>query len=566
MKAGRLASLWGWQHRVIAAALSSLLSAATSASAHRKGILTMPRLVAATLSILFLATICSAKEIYIAQNAAGADIGTDCANAHSAGWFNTAANWGAGANQISPGDTAHLCGTFTGTAGSTGLTPRASGTAATPTVILFEPNAVMTAPYWGTNDGNAPTGGAIKISGVNYITVDGGTNGTIQNTLNGTPGGACIGGPCSFKAISAGIVISGCNTCEIRNLTILKIYVHTGGSSDFMDATYGVYGSNTVNANILIHHNTISDAGKTINLVYPSNQTSSNFRIYNNTLSRACWAIGIGDGNTNAILNGLKIHDNDISDGYAWWDTGDYCHLNGMHIFAAASGSTINNAEVYNNYHHGDWGGATYGRGHQTSAIRLAGLPGTMPGALVYNNVVTQPIAGDCPANGYIVFAPSGSGGAVYNNTIVGGAGPCGYGIQIGFNTTNVTVKNNIVANVGRWIHVDTGSLAASDNNLFYNSAWGFFYLGTAYTTLATWQAAGWDANSVVGNPNLNSTYHPLAGSTAIGLGANLTSLGIAALDFDKADVTRPGSGPWDAGAYQHSSTVPTTPMNVTVQ
>ena len=225
-----------------------------------------------------------------------------------------------------------------------------------------------------------------------------------------------------------------------------------------------------------------------------------------------------------------------------------------MHLFAASSGSTINNLEVYNNYHHGNWGGADYGGGHQTSAIRLAGLPGTMPGALVYNNVITQPAAGDCPANAYIVFAPSGSGGAVYNNTVVGGATLCGYGIQIDFNTTNATMKNNIVQNADRWIHVGTGSsLAASDTNLFFNgSSPAFSYQGTTYTTLAAWQAAGWDLNSLTGDPLHSATFHLQAGSPAIGLGANLTGLGITNLNSDKGGAARPASGAWDAGAYQY--------------
>jgi hypothetical protein len=265
-------------------------------------------------------------------------------------------------------------------------------------------------------------------------------------------------------------------------------------------------------------------------------------------------------------LNGLKIHDNDISDGFVWWDTTDSCHINGMHIFAAHSGSTINSLEVYNNYLHGEWGASRFGPGHQTSGIRLAGGPGTMPGALVYNNVVTQPLAGDCPANGYIFFAPSGSSSAVYNNTVVGGTTQCSYGIWVHFASLNVILKNNIIKNTGRAIVVNSdSSLSASNTNLFYNIV-GFDDRGTLYETFAAWQGTGRDTHSVLGDPKLDSTFHLLAGSPAIGLSVNLTSLGVTALNYDKSGVARPASGVWDAGAYVFISNRPAPPTGLRVQ
>jgi hypothetical protein len=46
-------------------------------------------------------------------------------------------------------------------------------------------------------------------------------------------------------------------------------------------------------------------------------------------------------------------------------------------------------------------------------------------------------------------------------------------------------------------------------------------------------------------------------------MGANLTGLGIAALDFDYAGLVRPTIGAWDIGAYEYAEAVPiseTTP------
>ena len=62
-------------------------------------------------------SVMEAKDFYIAQNAAGSNNGTSCANAFAYRFFNNAANWGSGATQIGPGTTVHLCGTFNGAAG-----------------------------------------------------------------------------------------------------------------------------------------------------------------------------------------------------------------------------------------------------------------------------------------------------------------------------------------------------------------------------------------------------------------------------------------------------------------
>src|SRR5438132_776393 len=82
--------------------------------------------------------------------------------------------------QAVAGTIVHLCGTFTGTLNSTMLTAQGSGASGNPVTLLFETNANFTSPAW-----NSPNG-AINIGGRNFITIDGGTNGIIQNTANGT--------------------------------------------------------------------------------------------------------------------------------------------------------------------------------------------------------------------------------------------------------------------------------------------------------------------------------------------------------------------------------------------
>ena len=161
--------------------------------------------------VLVLASLAYASDIYIAQNSAGGNTGADCADAHSASWFNS--------NAIG-GNTYHLCGTFTGTAGSTMLTPPNSGSSGNPVKRAFESGAVLTAPYWGGN-------GAINVNGLSYITIDGSAggngpacgevsqaevacNGTIQNSANGTA--------LTYQQPSSGIGISsGSSNIEVKS-------------------------------------------------------------------------------------------------------------------------------------------------------------------------------------------------------------------------------------------------------------------------------------------------------------------------------------------------------------
>ena len=143
----------------------------------------------------------AAEEIYISQMSAGGNSGTDCANSHSAAWFNTTSNWGSETGKIGAGGTVHLCGIFAAPNinATPMLTVQNSGSSGSPITVLFEAGAIIQAPYWGST-------GAINLNGKSYITLDGGTvcgkvdgptspttvcNGTIRNTLAGSTGQTC---------------------------------------------------------------------------------------------------------------------------------------------------------------------------------------------------------------------------------------------------------------------------------------------------------------------------------------------------------------------------------------
>ena len=122
------------------------------------------------------------------------------------------------------------------------------------------------------------------------------------------------------------------------------------------------------------------------------------------------------------------------------------------------------------------------------------------------------------------------------------------------------------------------GTIAASDHNLFYGLT-GANHAPSAvmvdhnssikfYNTVSQWiTSSGFDSHASTANPNLTGNFQLGSGSGAVG-GTNLSSLGIAALNVDRAGNPRPTSGSWNQGAYQGGSTsssAPTPPTNLTV-
>jgi hypothetical protein len=493
----------------------------------------------------------SGEHFYISQSGTGD--GSSCANAKSAAWFSAATNWAVAFQKIGVGDTVHLCGII-----SSNLIVQGSGSAGSPITVLFEPGAKMESPTW--------YGGAISITGKSHVIVDGGSGGVIKATRSGSGFGNTAG--------SVGVVISNSSNVEVKNLTILGMYVRTDTGENCNNACgAGVSIANTFSY-ISVHHTTITDARVGISISYGPN--AHTLSLYSNKISRTAWGIGGGDWPPNgSTLTNVDIYDNTITDAYPWDGTFTGCtgdcwfHLNGIYIWAEQTGDTLSNIRVHGNRIGGNMGTPS----HITSFTWFSG--NVQAPVLVYDNIYYSTSAGGSASNGFVSFrgckgVTAEKACGIYNNTFYS-QNPAGIGVRAGNGTD---IKNNIFYNIaGHVIYAgDTGESLAitSDDNFFWGLKTNQFKLNGGYYTPVKWQALGFDTRSLfeldplfVNPAALNFSLLP--GSPAQGKGAGtygssnplapLPSTGVIG-DFNKDGVVNSLDLSLMSGAWNTSNVV----------
>lgn len=468
----------------------------------------------------------SSPNVYVAQTPLGQNTGADCADAlsYSAVSYNM------------PGTTYHLCGTFSLPAGSSGpITISASGTPGNPITIKFEAGASATAPYWGPN-------GFIYAAGESYITVDGGANGSISATANGTT-------LANQSTPSSGIYFTNVSSSEIKNLTVSNIYVHRSSPNDEV-GTQDTWGIQWVNgSNVTIDNNTIHDAYGCIYYTFAPSATSSTVKIFDNTAFNCNSDITTAAGGAGAILGTDLIYGNVLHDWSNWDETANQNSHAGISVFTAGAGAQVTGLQIYNNLVYGNMT-------VMTAYLSLLENPGTILNAYVFNNVFYN-VGTGYPADGYLDDWSSQA--FVFNNTIVGRAGSSNGGSAYNQNGIGSTLYNNIFTTCYVGFSVNTGaSIAASDYNDIYGCNDVGLSQGSFETTLANWQAAtGLDGHSTSGNSLLSPSSAPpyqlsSTSSAAFRTASNLSSYcaTVPALCTDFAGNTRPSTGAWDMGAF----------------
>jgi len=471
------------------------------------------------LSLIFFHIFsCQAKEIYIAKTASGNHDATSCIHAKAI-------------NDLSYSDglVIHLCGTITSV-----LTIDANHV-----TVIFEKDAKISAPAWKT--GTA----AITCSGKNGLIIDGGINGIIEATDNGSPATTTPPGKKAHQNHLYGVSLTQCDNAEVKNLSIRNLYERVANSDDKNRHGRGIHLESS--DHVLIHDNSIQQAY--YGIVYmASNHDTIGGSLYNNVISKVSTGIVSAIGTKCRISGITSIYNNIITEQFYWDGCWDNCsawhHNDGVHIW----GDGFESIKIYNNTIGGNFGK------HMTSPIFMEGYANTY---LVYNNVIYS-MSGK-PTNGYITTAQRNAGTiGIYNNTIHGvGTHPGGgVGIYIaGKAASIVSIKNNIINNVytGIWTKNTSANFTIDYNN--YN-ALGSIGWTTCSKSWAQWQTLGYETHGLIRDPLLLENYAIPTNSPAKDAGTDLSKElscknGITCVD--KTGNIRPYNIQWDIGAYEYT-------------
>jgi hypothetical protein len=544
----------------------------------------------------------SATAVYVSQSGGTFSGGSACngQTTISLATLNNSSSWGSGATQTGPGTTVYLCGALTASAGAVGVNVQNSGTSGSPLTILFDTGATLKSPAFA--GGNIESNGcssacaAIQAISKSYVIIDGGSNGLIENTLNGAPSMSCPGGTCAQDGASVGVYFGGGSNAIIRNLTIKDIYIACGatncGDTNGSGVTAEIRVDNSAN-NVLVCNNTLSDAyiginpggaGGTVTPTASLNCSSNTFptgiQMYWNTLNDNCHHIQInGSGQADVGFNFIGTFTN-----WIWPGNGNGCHTDGIIVFGDSTKVT---AYIHHNEFSGDLGlgsptgeiYCTYGGGEsecydydnlfvgigndptccQGISFAVDGAPGAMGPYYELNNTIS----------GYLYMfeeygALATSTFNFRNNIFLTPSGGYHYQQQNGGPFSNTTVNGNLY-NAGRSVPWGWGGMLAGS-------------VPTWQSDCASGSGTLCDSSTSTTAANLSANYVPNSGSPAIGLGDNLTSLSIPALNVGAPQsfgaggscgtgcVVRSSSGAWDAGAYPYSSSGPPAPTKLTAQ
>jgi hypothetical protein len=496
-------------------------------------------------------------QIYVSQSGAGDQSGESCATAHSRAWLDNGSNWGAGG--VEPGVTVSLCGTI-----SEPIETHGSGSDGKPIALYFTSGAKIAMGGQG-----CPGSGCVNVAANSeYITIDGGSGGVIEDTDSGTGK--------QSPAATTGIQANGCKHCTIDNLTIANLYVPKKGTQYGDTEDRGIYMQEGTAEYVTIAHDTFSDMGWAVNV--ESAEHSSNIAVEYNTFH----AVTHGFTPT-ATFNGGSIGPVSFAHNYFYgnleWEDGatDTNHVDGVHCFSAdAQGYTphYTGLYIYDNYIEveGD---------NVTAPIFLEGGSGggTTPCAdktsniWIFNNVLWATHQNVEGGNG-LLGAFSGEP-HIYNNTLIGQSNGQGKCEEYNSVAQKIHYENNLATTCKTLIYAEKARFEtkAMAHNLWANggnsgeaficenpgrqafgledfSGWKSCIGGSGVEegskTAATAKLTLSEANDTEGKPE--------AGSVAIGAGANLAGLckdtPEEALCAGIDGEARPTSGAWDIGAY----------------
>jgi hypothetical protein len=517
-------------------------------------------------------TAAEAPHVFVSQAGAGGQTGRSCATAHSLKWLNEGGHWGSGA-PVAPGTTVDLCGTFTEP-----LETKGGGSRGKPVTILFTAGAKI-----AMSGAGCPGSGCINVDGDSeYITIDGGTDGQIENTERGYAREKAEG------PVTTGIEANGCRHCRFENLEIGPMYIAERGDVVGNSEIRGIKirPEDGPTEYITVAHDYLHDQGWAVNI--EAEPSTNHIYVEHNVFYHLTHGFTPG-GSFNGGDVGPVVFAHNRFYGDLNWEDGEHDtnHVDGVHCFAGYGDYPHYNDEpgkglyIYDNY--------ITTEGHNVTApVFLEGSDNhTVCGdktsnMWVFNNVLTGT---SCCG---LLTGDSGEE-HVFNNTLIGSSttteescGAVNSATEEGrvLAIQNFRFKNNVVttckilmdaerqliarngmehnlwANAGRTDEAfacrEPEALAPSKRRRAYRvsefAAWKSC-MGQSERHSITAASAKLDLTDAVG-----ALGRPERGSAAIGHGANLTKLcsqtpdGALCKNID--GTPRPSTGAWNIGAY----------------
>jgi hypothetical protein len=514
---------------------------------------------AATAAVAPVVTEGEGPQIYVAQAGAGSQSGEgSCANARPLSWLNNSSDWGTGSGRVAPGTTVGLCGTLTAPVDVLG-----NGSAGKPVTIAFTAGAKI-----AIGGAGCPGTGCIDLGDKReYVTVDGGSDGVIENTNRGAKKE-------KNESSTTGVYGTSSKHVSVENLEIANLYIAEEGESSPIGNTEirGIFFTEGEPEYLTIKNDVVHDTGWAINVTV--NGKSNHVDIEHNTLYHDSHGISPTGSTEGGDVGPVVVAYNHFYADGVWSSNPGLNHMDGIHCYTGNKGTGTKGLHwtglyIYDNTitMEGEYG--------VTAPVYIEGESGPQCGdptsnMWIFNNVFTGRGAGPKFALNNGLLSPYSGEEHIFNNTFIGNKTSEGSCIPIknpSSEAANIAFENNVLTTCRTLIDAETSKLASIDYNLYANA-------GTAneafscpghelyFSQFAEWKSCiGGDSHSITaGSAKLSATEtfgvlgKPEAGSEAVGHGRNLTSLCAStpeeALCKNIDGAARPSTGGWDIGAF----------------
>lgn len=481
--------------------------------------------------MICLALHCSglrAEDFFLSDTSAGRGNGCDKANAFDTAFFNNSENWNAPLKipgKIGPGDTVHVVGTI-----SHPIAFQKEGVHSQPITLLFASGSSFAAPTW--NQSGSRNDAAIVIA-KSHVVLDGGDAGLVCSTDNGTE--------MSHRSRNLGIAIVGANDVQVKNLQIGPVYARNESNEPTASRTGGA-GIFLIGkcSDILIDHCRIFDVYRAVLFAFA---TSHHFEVSHCSFSRMAVGITIGPEEKDSLLNGVLLHDNQISIGDNWRGSPNI-HRAGIHSYSTkqSPNSQIVESRIFGNIFRGNLSG---------NATAYCFLEGANIRPLIYNNLFDQRDSGS-GGDGFLALKGT-TEASVLNNTFLAANNSTEIGINIWSiaglkQSVSASLANNLFIHCSTAVYDPEERVMASDFNLYDGSP--RFVRGSTHAQidLVEWsRATQFERHSRVAETRLErGAYAPAANNVAFQMGADQSAF----FSDDASGKRRPLGANWGVGAF----------------